>query len=217
MEGGIQHLKAAGEKTYPCSGVILAGGLASRFSGTEKALIQVGGKRIIESIYSLFRNLFGEILLVTNHPEIYLDWDLEIVTDMFPWRSSLTGLHAGLFHANSHHAFVTACDTPFLKKELIQFLLGQIDSRTDVVVPETANGVESLCAIYSKACLKPIEAHLNEGRLQIKQFYPKVRVKSIPEKRLRRLDPELLSFFNINTPQDLQQAKQRVEPGPESR
>ncbi len=203
--------------TYPCSGVILAGGLATRFSGTEKALVRVGGKPIIEYIYGVFLDLFDEILLVTNHPEIYLDWDLEIVTDFFPHRSSLTGLHAGLFHAKNHHVFVSACDTPFLNKELIRWLLGQIDTRTDVVVPETASGVESLCAVYSKTCLKPIEAHLNQGRLQIKQFYPKVRVKRIAEKCLRRLDPELLSFFNINTPQDLHQAQQRIEPESEPR
>ena len=79
-----------------CSGVILAGGLNTRFSGKEKALVRVGGKRIIDRILAVFNGLFEEIILVTNNPLRYIEWDVNIVTDLFPIRSSLTGIHAGL-------------------------------------------------------------------------------------------------------------------------
>jgi len=96
--------------------VILAGGLNTRFSGTNKAFLRIRGKRILDHIYDLCKELFEEIILVTNDPLQYLEWDLVIATDIFPVRSSLTGIHAGLFCATNPYAFFIACDAPFLKK-----------------------------------------------------------------------------------------------------
>ena len=67
---------------FSCTGVILCGGLATRFDCKEKALIRVGGKRILDRIYSVFSEIFGEIILVTNKPLQFLEWDLNIVTDL---------------------------------------------------------------------------------------------------------------------------------------
>ncbi|MDH3885280.1 MAG: NTP transferase domain-containing protein, partial [Desulfobacterales bacterium] len=83
---------------FPCTGVILSGGLSTRYDGTEKALLQVGGVRILDRIYDIYSELFEEIILVTNSPQNFLEWDLLIVSDLFPIRSSLTGIHAGLFY-----------------------------------------------------------------------------------------------------------------------
>ena len=98
-----------------CTGVILAGGLNTRFDGRPKALLEVDGERLLDRIGNLFQELFDEILLVTNDPVRYLEWGFDIVTDIYPVRSSLTGIHTGLFHASHPVAFFTACDTPFLK------------------------------------------------------------------------------------------------------
>ena len=103
--------------THPCTGVILSGGLNTRFNGQNKALVRVGQKRILDRLYDVFSDLFDEIILVTNQPLQFLDWDLTIVTDIFSARSSLTGIHAGLFYMKNPFAFFSACDTPFLKKE----------------------------------------------------------------------------------------------------
>ena len=134
-----------------CTGVILAGGLNSRFSGANKAFIQIGDKRIIDHIYDVFRELFEEIILVTNDPLKYLGWDLKIVTDIYPARSSLTGIHAGLFYTTGSHAFITACDTPFLKKELVETIICAVEPQTDIVIPETTSGMRaSLCRLFKK-------------------------------------------------------------------
>ncbi len=187
----------------PCTGVILAGGLNTRFSGQNKAFVRVGGRRIFDHIHDLFKDLFEEIILVTNDPLQYLEWDLSMTTDIFSIRSSLTGIHAGLFCATHPHAFLIACDTPFLKKEMVELILDRIEPNTDVIIPETSAGLEPLCAAYSKRCLKPMEQQLVEEKLKIQGFFEKVRVKKIPEDRLRKADPDLTSFFNINTPDDL--------------
>ena len=190
-----------------CSGVILSGGLSTRFSGNDKAFVTVGGRPMIEHLLSVFRPLFDDIVLVTNDPVKYLSWNLHIVTDIFSCRSSLTGIHAGLFHADHPHAFFAACDAPFLRPEVVRSLLEALGSSDDVVIPVTSAGLEPLCAIYSKRCLAAIENMLNRQHFKIQSFFPSVRVMKIDEERLRSADPELISFFNINTPEDLARAE----------
>jgi len=195
---------------FPCSGIILAGGLNTRFSGQEKAFVRVGGKSILDRIYEVFCELFDEIILVTNNPLPYLKWDLVMVPDLFPIRSSLTGIHAGLFFSKNPFAFFSACDTPFLKKELIETILGKMEKDIDIVLPETSAGFEPLCAIYSKRCLQSAEHHLEQNKCKIQRALRKHRIKTIPEKILREKDPELISFFNVNTPDDLARAEEMV-------
>jgi len=122
---------------YPCTGVILAGGLNTRFSGKEKALLEIAGTRILDRIFKTFRTLFNEIILVTNDPLKYLDWDAYIVTDLFSKRSALTGIHTGLYYSTYSHVFVSASDTPFLKKALIDTIVGEITPAVEVIIPET--------------------------------------------------------------------------------
>jgi molybdopterin-guanine dinucleotide biosynthesis protein A len=196
---------------FPCTGVILAGGMNTRFSGHDKAFLSIGGKRIIDHLYSIFNALFEDIILVTNDPYKYLEWDINIVTDLYPVRSSLTGIHAGLFYTSNPFAFFAACDTPFLKKELVKILLNNIEQGVDVVVPETKAGFEPLCAVYSKECLRQVEQQIIQNKLAIRHLFKKRRVKKIPEKILREKDPDLISFFNINTPQDQEKAETMLE------
>jgi molybdopterin-guanine dinucleotide biosynthesis protein A len=190
------------------TGVILAGGKNSRFSGKNKALVHIGGKRILDRIYEVFTILFDKIILVTNDPVQYMEWDFDIVTDIFPIRSSLTGIYTGLFYITTPYALFAACDIPFIKKELIEILLDSVEPSIDIVIPETSKGLEPLCSVYSKRCLKPIEEQLEKKSLKIERMFQKVRVKKISEDILRTIDQDLLSFSNINTPDDLDRAKQ---------
>jgi molybdopterin-guanine dinucleotide biosynthesis protein A len=196
---------------FPCTGVILSGGLSTRYDGTEKALLQVGGVRILDRIYDIYSELFEEIILVTNSPQKFLEWDLLIVSDLFPIRSSLTGIHAGLFYMTNPFAFISACDTPFLKKEMVETIIAKIEPQIDIVMPATSAGLEPLCAAYSKRCLQPAQHHLEQEKLKIIKTFRKSRTKTISEKVLRKIDPDLKSFFNINTPEDLKRAEEMVK------
>jgi len=193
-----------------CTGIILAGGQNTRFSGTNKALVRVGGKRIFDRIYDVFCNLFQD-----NDPAQYLEWDLTIVADLFPFRSSLTGVHAGLFNITTPYAFFAACDTPFIKQNLIETILAGIAPHIDIVVPETSEGFQPLCAVYSRRCLEHATRQLEKQELKIDRIFKKLRVKKIPEKVLKKQDPDLLSFFNINTPEDLAEAEEILSRNPE--
>jgi molybdopterin-guanine dinucleotide biosynthesis protein A len=186
-----------------CSGVILAGGMSKRFNGRDKAMIEIHGKRNLDQIHAVYSEFFSEIILVTNTPQAYLDWNMLTVTDLFPVRSSLTGIHAGLFYASRPFVFVSACDAPFLKPELIRLLVSQARPGADAVMPETAKGLEPLCAVYSRSCLNTIETHIRQDKLKIQWVFHKSRINRISEARLRKVDPDLISFVNINTPEDL--------------
>ena len=201
---------------HPCSGVILAGGRSTRYGGENKALLKVGGVRIMDRLFDVFSQLFDEIILVTNRPRDFLEWDALIVTDIFPVRSSLTGIHAGLFYASHPFAFFSACDTPFLKKEIIETVLSAIEPGADLVLPCTSAGVEPLCAAYSRRCLKPAEDHLRANKFKIHLALKNCRILTIAEDRLREKDPGLVSFFNVNTPQDMTRAEQMVSAGKET-
>jgi molybdopterin-guanine dinucleotide biosynthesis protein A len=198
---------------HSCSGVILAGGLSTRYGGENKAFLRVGGIRILDRLFAVYRQIFDEIILVTNNPVEFLEWDALIVSDIFPFRSSLTGLHAGLFYARHSFAFFSACDCPFVKKEIVETILEQIEPADDLVIPQTSKGLEPLCAAYSRRCLKTAEEHLRANKLKIQLALQKGRIKKITEERLREKDPELVSFFNVNTPEDLARAEQMLAAG----
>jgi molybdopterin-guanine dinucleotide biosynthesis protein A len=195
----------------PCSGVILAGGLSTRYGGENKAFLRVGGMRILDRLFAVYGELFDEIILVTNNPGEFLEWDALIVTDVFPVRSSLTGIHAGLFYARHPFAFFSACDTPFLKKELVETVLDSLEPGIDLVIPQTSAGLEPLCAAYSQRCLKAAEEHILQNKFKIQMALSGKRIKKIPEDVLRQKDPELRSFFNVNSPEDLARAERFVK------
>lgn len=198
---------------YPCTGVILAGGLSTRFAGKNKAFVEVGGVRIIDRIYDTLKNLFEEIILITNDPLEYIEYDALIGIDLFEKRSSLNGIYSGLFYSSHPHVFITACDTPFLQKELVEMVTGSIDDRFDVVMPRTSEGSEPLCAVYSKRSLNRIEQHLIQDKHKIQRVFRQDRIKIVSEKSLRKVDPDLISFFNVNSSEDLVMAEMLAKQG----
>jgi molybdopterin-guanine dinucleotide biosynthesis protein A len=183
-----------------CCAVILSGGLNSRMGGRNKAFLEVGGRSILDHLLTGLRPHFEEILLVTRQPHLYADFPVNVIEDIYPARSSLTGIHAALVKARSAYGFVVPCDTPFLKPAVVQLLLGALEPRWDVVVPQLDDHYEPLCAIYSKRCVPLIEAMLERGDYKIIHLYEQMRVKFLSADRIRAADPELLSFFNVNTP-----------------
>ena len=150
------------------TGIVLAGGENKRFNGNEKAFVQINGQAIISRLIQTFHKLYDDIIVVTNSPVPFLDWDVRIVKDIYPMRSSLTGIHAGLFYMQTTHAFIAACDTPFLQLSLVKRILQAIQPEYDVVIPRTEAGYEPLCAAYSKRCLPFVQHQLNQNRLNMK-------------------------------------------------
>jgi molybdopterin-guanine dinucleotide biosynthesis protein A len=183
--------------------------------GGPKALLEVGGRRIIDRVVHVLRQVAGDLLIVTNTPELYASLGLPMVPDVFPDGGSLGGIYSGLLAAPGEAAFTVACDMPFLMPEVAR-LVTERAGEADVVVPRVGEQWETLHACYAKACLGPIEARLRAGRLKIIGFYDEVRVLGIPAREIARYRAPEIVFMNVNTPAELEAARAllpALEPG----
>ena len=190
------------------TGIILAGGKSSRM-GFNKAFIDIGGKSIIHRTVSLFKELFDEIILVTNDPAEYEELDIFITTDIFKGAGSLGGIYTGLFHASSEYSFIAACDMPFLNKEVISRML-QISGNHHVTVPFLMGRYHPLHAVYSKKCLKPIAEMIKNKDLRITNLFQQIKINRLEEKNWLSSEQILPSLDNINTKEDLNRALQSL-------
>ena len=192
------------------TGVILSGGKNTRM-GSNKAFLEVGGERLIDRTVRIYKEIFSKIILVTNEPHLYLDQDVTVVTDLEKNKGPLMGIYTGLFWASSSDpVFFAACDMPFLNGGFIRYLLEQA-AGFDIVVPETADGLQPLHAVYSQSCLAPVKALLARDRLKITGFYKGMKVKVVSPAVVQGFDPEGRLFLNINTPDEYVKITQNRE------
>ena len=181
--------------------IILAGG-ASRRMGQDKAFIQIEGIPLLDYVYSKCQELFKEIIIVTNQPQQFIDYKTPVIEDEIRGAGSLGGLYTGLKSASNEYTFCVACDMPFLKPELIAYLIEK-RLHNDVVIPKTKEGLEPLHAIYSKRCIEPIKQCIEKGVFKITHFLPEVQVHYCEEEEIKKVDPALISFINANTKKEL--------------
>lgn len=187
-------------KIASVTGVILAGGPSSRM-GSNKALLPHQGGRFIEAIHRQLAEVFEEVLVVTNAPELFDFLPCRKVPDLIPGMGALSGIHSGLVHSATPHIFVTGCDMPHLVQALVRHL-AESARDLDVVVPESDTGLEPLHAVYGRGTLGAVEEALRAGKGRIVSIFEKVRVKTVPRAEVAMFDPEFHSFLNINTPED---------------
>ena len=188
------------------TGVIQAGGKSIRMGGTPKALIELGGRRIIERVLAVVREVVDDVLVVTNTPDLYRFLGLPMVPDVFPDHGSLGGIYSGLAAASGDAAFTVACDMPFLRAGVARLVVDRA-GQADVVVPRAGDQLQTMHATYAKACLSPIEERLRAGRLRISGFFDAVRVLEIPEAEVARHADPTICFMNVNTPEELERAR----------
>jgi molybdopterin-guanine dinucleotide biosynthesis protein A len=190
------------------SGVILAGG-GSRRLGRNKALVRIGGQALIERVVEAIAPLTAEVIVVVASPEqagaLPLPPSVRVVSDRYPDCGSLGGIFSGLAASREPWILAVACDMPFLNPALLRHLMTARRS-VDAVVPYLEGQPQPLHALYRKTCLVPIEGMLRSGQLKIASLFAAVRVRHVDEVTIDRIDPGHRSFFNINTPADLEEA-----------
>jgi molybdopterin-guanine dinucleotide biosynthesis protein A len=194
----------------PCTGVILAGGQASRYGGKPKGLERVHGARVIDRVASVLGAVTDSLLLIANDPDA-ARWlpGVRVAGDVRPGIGSLGGIHAALVHAATA-VIVVAWDMPFVPEGLLAELRA-LGEDADVVAPESGSsrrGLEPLCAYYSPTCIAPIERSIDADDRRVIGFFEQVRVVRLPAEDVRRYgDPDRL-FMNVNTPGELALAEQ---------
>ena len=196
------------QKGSDITAVILAGGMSRRL-GRNKALEPFEGEPLIWRAISRMSQVGESVIVIVNEPEraaeLNLPEGVATSVDKYPDKGSLGGIVTGLLAASTEWSAFCACDMPFLNIALYEYLASQ---RTgyDAVVPVVEGRPEPTHALYSQVCIGPIKERLVANDLKISSFFSDVRVRLVPEEEIRGLDPDLLSFFNVNTQEDLDTA-----------
>jgi molybdopterin-guanine dinucleotide biosynthesis protein A/molybdopterin converting factor small subunit len=197
----MDHLTMAG-----AAAVILVGGKSSRM-GRAKALLPFDNEPLIAHVVRRLKSWFPEIIVVAAPDQELPELSAVLVRDEIAYQGPVSGIYHGLKAATKDVCFVTSCDAPFLNFELIDHLLEQI-SEYDVVVPFWQERFQPLHAIYRTSVVPLLKEQLERGELRPIFLYDKVRTRKIQEAEIRRLDPEGLSFLNMNSPADYDAALQ---------
>jgi molybdopterin-guanine dinucleotide biosynthesis protein A len=199
---GSKRLEDIRPRIEGITGVILAGGKSRRY-GTNKAFVEIHGTKLIERVIHVMGSLFERLVLVTNTPHEYSYLALPMVEDMIKGLGPIGGIHTGLETISDETGFFVACDMPYLNENLLRHLV-VLKEGFDAVIPRIGWMVEPLHAIYTKQCLPAIRESLDSRTYQAMRFFQKIRVRYVDEEELRRFDPQLRSFLNINKPADLE-------------
>jgi molybdopterin-guanine dinucleotide biosynthesis protein A len=190
--------------------IVLAGGKGLRL-GRDKVQETVGNSNLLQRVLSQLASFNSDIIVVTADKKSLPHFNgyqrFRIVTDIYPGKSALGGIYTGLAISNSRYNLVVACDMPFLNQALLRYMI-ELSAGFDLVVPRLGELVEPLHAVYAKSCLAPIEELLKRDNLVVKALFEMVKVRYVEAEEIDRFDPKHLSFFNINTEADLEEAQQ---------
>lgn len=196
-----QTPKRRGGLSDRVAGVILAGGQNRRMGGADKAFLTVDGRSVFERTLTVLRRCFPRVVVASNAPKKYSDFDVDVVEDEFPRQGPLAGIHAAMGRIKEPYAFVVACDMPFLRIEPIGLLVERIACQ-DAVIAHWDGDIEPLHAVYATALRGRMEAALRDGVSAIRDFLPRIRVEYVPEAVMRQVAGAEESFRNINTPEE---------------
>ena len=209
-DSGLLCGEAGPRKYNPAmlSVAVQAGGQSTRM-GENKALRVFRGKPLIERVVRRMESIADELLVITNSVGDYDFLNAPQIPDVRPGLGPLGGLYTALTAAHFPSVAVIACDMPFASGPLVVASAGiLLQDNVDVVIAETADGLEPLHAVYRRgACLPAIEAAVDSGRLRMISWFPDVRVRRLKAEEIRRYDPDGLAFLNVNTPADFVRAE----------
>ncbi|MFH1148852.1 MAG: molybdenum cofactor guanylyltransferase [Actinomycetota bacterium] len=196
--------------------IILAGGRSRRMPG-DKALMEVGGRSVIDIQLEVTAGLFEETLLVVNEGRVgalarYEERGVRVLEETVRGMGPLGGIASGLELSKTRENFVLACDMPFIRREAVAFVLGCLPGY-QVAVPRTSAGLEPLHAAYNRECLGAIQKQLELGDLRVTGFYHEVRVRFVEWEEIAPFDPTSRFLLNMNSPEDVRRASAVLEDG----
>lgn len=183
------------------AGVVLAGGRNSRMGGHDKAFLRVNGETVFARTLGVLRPCFAQVVVVSNTPEKYAEFTVDVIADELRDCGPLGGLHAALGRISAPYAFVTACDMPFLHVEPIRYLVSHLRDQ-DAIVPWWAGDIEPLHALYAARLRARIAESVARGARAMRDFLPQIAVEYVPQAAMERVTGAAEAFRNVNTPED---------------
>jgi molybdopterin-guanine dinucleotide biosynthesis protein A len=199
--------------------IVLAGGFSSRF-GEDKGVLELAGKPLIKHVTDAVRSVVDETIVVTNSQERAANYakllgaNVKFALDSHESKGPLIGALTGFEVANGEYSLLLPFDTPFVSKEVVSLLFELCLNRT-AAIPRWPNGqIEPLHAVYrTKAALIAAENAVGGGRLDMRAMIERMRgVRFVSTLVVQQLEPDLRTFFNVNTPFDLKKAVAMLKP-----
>jgi len=207
-------------------GYVQAGGGSTRF-GVDKALVEIQGKSMLDRTCAVLMPVCKTVRIIARTAK-YPHARVPIVTDKWPGEGPLGGILTALYHAEDMsralalapgmaeeartHCLIVSCDMPFLKREWLGFLCDRaIQSKADVVVPKSKNGPEPLCACWRTAAAPAIQRAFDGGVRKVTEAMKRVRMEMLDEPVWKRFDSDGRLFWNMNTPEDYEEARKILE------
>lgn len=190
------------------SAIILSGGRSSRI-GRPKASLDFGGVPILTRIIRELKRRFVEIVVVAA-PASRDSFQAGVpgvrtIRDEVAFRGPLDALRRGLDAVTNEIAFACSCDLPLLDSDLAAAIVAMIGD-SEAAIPIVGERLQPLHAAYRKRCAGALAALALRGEARLTAIADAVNTRRISENELRVLDPQLNSFFNLNTLDDYQRA-----------
>lgn len=189
------------------SAIILAGGRSSRM-GSAKALLPFDDEPLIVHIVRRLQPLFEDIVVVAAPGQQLPSMPVTLVHDEVAYQGPVGGLYYGLGAASGELAFVTSCDSAFVRTPLVSHMLTAAEG-FDIVVPRWEGRLQPLLAVYRRSVRPLLGAQLEHGELRPVSLFEKVKTRVLEADEVRQFDPDGASFFNMNTPDDYTAAMER--------
>ena len=180
--------------------------------GRPKAELPFDGGTMLDHIVAEMIGVFEEIVVAVAEPGRYA-WETyraRSIVDSSPHRGPVSALEQALREIRSDRAFVCSCDVPFVNGALARKLC-ELLGDDDALIPQVDGKLQTLHAVYRKSCAEVFATMRTRGEHRLHEIVNFARVRIVPEEELRAFDPELLSFFNVNTPEDYQRALQLID------
>lgn len=181
--------------------LVLAGGKSSRM-GSNKLIMKISGIRIIDHVISKISHIYPTYVVGKDNLPHYID-DCRFISDILPISTPLIGLYSGLRAINSDALFLISGDMPFVRKDLILFLKSRLSREVAAVVPFYKRP-QTTFAFYRRSCFQTVSEAIKNGRFSLKGLLKEIKVKYVYEHEMRLFDHDLISFFNINTKEQLE-------------
>ena len=165
--------------------------------GSDKSLYRLRGKPLIEHVIETIRPLAATTAIIADDSRRFEYLGLPCHRDIITGLGPIGGLYTALTLVGTGHALILGCDTPYLNRELLSYMIG-IRSLGDIIIPFYRDMYEPLQALYSTACLPSIEKTIKEGRRQVISFFSGVTLRAVAEPEIRQFADPAMVFKNIN-------------------
>lgn len=194
------------------TGFVLAGG-ASRRMGQTKQFLWIGGESMLGRQIRLLRSVARRVAVVGGVAGYLDDFGVPGIPDAVRGRGPLGGIYTALTESRTEYNLILGCDLPLLSRRLLIWLvIRAMAEESDATVPCSPDGrIQPLCAIYRRRALYAVRTRLDLGQNKLSGFFPMVHCTTIPWRQLAEAGFSASAFDNMNTPEDYESARRRVE------